>query len=104
MASEAVKQLITAEKNLTEKVEAARLEAKKICEDATNAGKSLLLSTEDFCINAEKEISEKAKVRAEEENKKISAEAEADREKFAALASGKIEAAVALITERVVKG
>ena len=104
MAIEAVKQLIAAEKDLAEKVENARFEAKKICEDAALAGKSLLLSTEDFCVNAEKERVAKAQERAEAENKKISANADADREKLAALAAGKMSAAVALITERVVNG
>ena len=104
MASEAVKQLVTAEKNLAEKIENARVQAKKICEDAVFAGKSLLDSTEDFCIKSEAENLAKAKTRAEEENKKISAEAEADRERLSVLAAGKIDAAVALIMERVVNG
>ena len=104
MASEAVKQLITAEENLAEKIENARIEAKKICEDAVFSGKTLLDSTEDLCMKAEEELLAKARSRAEEENKRISAEAEASREKLSALAAGKIKAAVALITERVVKG
>ena len=104
MASEAVKQLITAEENLAEKVENARVEAKKICENAVFSGKNLLDSTEEFCIKAEADILAKARSRAEEENKRISAEAEADRERLTALASGKMSEAAALITERVVNG
>ncbi len=104
MTNEAVKQLVTAEKNLAEKVEEARKKAKKIIEDAHSSGEALLISTEELCRKTEDELLLKARARAEEENKKISAEAETNREKLSALAKGKMTAAVALITERVVNG
>lgn len=104
MAGEAVKKLVSAERDAALGIEEAKTAAKKLLADASEKGAALLLEEEENAVKRAGALMAKAEQAAHAEKANIIAEAESEREKLVALAAGKMSAAVALITERVVKG
>ena len=99
-----MKKLLDAEREIAQGVEDAKTAAKKLIADAETRGSELLIKEEEDSIKSARELLSKAEKEALSEKAEIEAAAEREREKLSALATGKLEAAASLITERVVNG
>ena len=104
MAGEAVKKLIEAEQDAALLIDKAKAKAKEILASATEKGEALLMKEGDAASEKEKALLSEAEKAAFAEKGKIEEAAAGERDKLCALAAGKMEAAVSLITERVVNG
>jgi len=104
MAQDAVNKIMSAEKAAADKVAEAEVVARQIISDAEKAGRESLLKAEECAETLYHSRLEAADKEAENAVGTAIAESEKEGEKLAVLAKGKMDAATALIAERVVNG